>query len=84
MTELISQLVLRSFKTNIYVPKAESNCRKSKLTCWNIFTAANENIINAFQRLGDNEDDTMDLIRDGLVHFFIKLYSGAAIGSVLY
>ena len=66
------------------VPKAQSNCRKSKLTCWNIFAAANENIINAFQRLGDNEDDTMDLIRDGLVHFFIKLYSGAAIGSVLY
>ena len=31
----------------------------SKLTCWKVFTVANKNIINTFQRLGDNEDDTM-------------------------
>ena len=35
-------------------------CGKSKLTCWKIFTAANESIVNAFQQLGDNEDDTKD------------------------
>ena len=39
-----------------------------------VFTAANENIINAFKRLGDNEDDTIDSIRKGLVPFVIKLY----------
>ena len=39
------------------------------MTCWKVFTAAYKNIINVFQRLGDNEDDTMDSIRDGLVQF---------------
>ena len=60
MTEVISQLVLRSFNTNRqvnYGPKADSNCRNSKLTCRKVFAGANENITNAFQRLGDNEDD---------------------------
>ena len=74
MTEVISQPVLRSFKTNRkanYVPKAYSNCRKSKLTCWKVFVAANKNIIHAFQRLCDNEDD--DSIHDGLIQFVIKL-----------
>ena len=77
MTEVISQLVLRSFKTSRqvnFIPKADCNYRKSKLTCWKIFAAANENIINAFQGLGDNKDDTMDSIRDGLVQFDIKSY----------
>ena len=45
-----------------------------KLTCWKVFTAANENIINAFQRLTDNEDHTVDSIRDRLVQFVIKFY----------
>ena len=49
-------------------------CGKSKLTCWKIFTAANENIINAFQRFDDNEDDAMDSVRERLVQFVIKLY----------
>ena len=49
-------------------------CGMSKLTCWKILTTANKNIINNFQTLGDNEDDTVDSIRDGLVQFVIKLY----------
>ena len=42
-------------------------CGKSTLTCWKVFTAASENIINSFQRLCDSEDDKIDSIRDGLV-----------------
>ena len=49
-------------------------CGKSKFICWKVFTAANENIINPYQRIGDNGDDTLDSIRDGLVQFVVKLY----------
>ena len=35
-------------------------CRKFKLTCCKVFRAAHKNIIYTFQRLGDNEADTLD------------------------
>ena len=54
--------------------QTSKSCGQSKLTCWKIFTAANENIIYAFKRLGDNEDDTMDSICKELVQFVVKLY----------
>ena len=47
---------------------------KFKLTCWRVFTVVNENIINAFQILCDNEVETMVSLSDGLVQFVIKLY----------
>ena len=45
-------------------------CGKSKLTCWKVYSPANENIISVFKRLGDNEDDTRDSSRKELCYYY--------------
>ena len=49
-------------------------CGKSKLTCWKVFKTANMNIVEAFQRIGNCEKDSVDSVQDGLTQFVVNTY----------